>query len=115
MIHNASEHSTKMTDFGSGCIIPDCDMGSAMCTIFWRAPESFLGLPYSTPSDMWSFGIIVAQLQLKGRFIFPGNNDTDILCHMVEVLGMPPPSMADPQKARRYKSLFGKFIAEYYY
>ena len=29
---------------------------------FYRSPEVILGLPYSMPIDMWSFGCILAEL-----------------------------------------------------
>ena len=38
---------------------------------FYRSPEVILGLPYSMPIDMWSFGCILAELY-TGSFCFCG-------------------------------------------
>ncbi len=40
---------------------------------FYRSPEVILGLPYSMPIDMWSFGCILAELY-TGYPLFPGKN-----------------------------------------
>ena len=40
---------------------------------FYRSPEVILGLPYSMPIDMWSFGCILAELY-TGYPLFPGKD-----------------------------------------
>ena len=56
------------------------------------APEVILGLPYHCAIDMWSFGCILAELY-SGYPLFPGENETEQLACMMEVLGTPPSSL----------------------
>jgi len=58
------------------------------------APERLSGDPYSYPSDIWSFGVIMMEL-ISGKFPFPGNNYFALLNAIIEG---PPPSF--PPEAR---------------
>ncbi|UMM38131.1 hypothetical protein L5515_009672 [Caenorhabditis briggsae] len=40
----------------------------------YRAPEVFIGLPYSTKSDVWSFGALMAEMY-TGMLLFYGTDD----------------------------------------
>lgn len=42
---------------------------------------------YTTAIDMWSFGCIVAELYI-GLPLFPGASEYDVLCRMIEILGL---------------------------
>lgn len=42
---------------------------------------------YTTAIDMWSFGCIVAELFI-GLPLFPGASEYDVLCRMIEILGL---------------------------
>jgi serine/threonine protein kinase len=71
---------------------------------FYRSPEVILGLPYSMPIDMWSFGCILAELY-TGYPLFPGENEVEQLACIMEVLGLPPKSLLD--QATRTRLFFG--------
>ena len=62
---------------------------------FYRAPEVMLGLPYSSPVDMWSFGCLVCEL-LTGKPVFEGETDAQMLSQIAEVLGPPPAGVFPP-------------------
>lgn len=64
-----------------------------------------LGIPYGKPIDMWSFGCILAELY-TGTPLFPGENENEQLCCIMEVFGPPPKKMIE-QSTRR-KQFFGK-------
>lgn len=42
---------------------------------------------YTTAIDMWSFGCIVAELYI-GLPLFPGASEYDVLCRMIEIIGL---------------------------
>ncbi len=48
-----------------------------------------LGHPYGMAIDMWSLGCMAAELFL-GLPLFPGASEHDLLCHIVDMLGLPP-------------------------
>ena len=59
-------------------------------TLWYRAPEILLGCDdYSTPSDIWALGWILAELLNKGRPIFPGQNEIDQFQKIWELIGKP--------------------------
>lgn len=67
---------------------------------FYRSPEVILGLPYSMPIDMWSFGCILAELY-TGYPLFPGENEVEQLACIMEVLGLPSGNVLDQATRRR--------------
>jgi serine/threonine protein kinase len=71
---------------------------------FYRSPEVILGLPYDLGIDMWSFGCILSELY-TGYPLFPGENETEQMQCMMEVLGLPPKKMI--VAASRRKTFFG--------
>ena len=54
----------------------DCNMSSLRGTVYYLSPE-LLNCNYSTPTDIWSTGV-VAYLLLCGYPPFNGNNDKEI-------------------------------------
>jgi len=42
---------------------------------------------YTTAIDMWSFGCIAAELYI-GLPLFPGASEYDVLCRMIEIIGL---------------------------
>lgn len=64
-----------------------------------------LGLPYSMPIDMWSFGCILAELY-TGYPLFPGENEVEQLACIMEILGLPPNLVLE--QATRRRLFFGK-------
>ncbi len=63
-----------------------------------------LGLPYDLAIDMWSFGCILSEMY-TGYPLFPGENETEQIQCIMEVLGPPPKRII--QAASRRKTFFG--------
>jgi dual specificity tyrosine-phosphorylation-regulated kinase 2/3/4 len=80
--------SVKLIDFGSACV-DGAQMYSYIQSRFYRSPEVILGAKYSVPIDMWSLGCLLAELY-TGRPLFPGENESDQLLSIMQVLGLPP-------------------------
>jgi serine/threonine protein kinase len=58
-------------------------------TLYYRAPEILLNLPYDQKSDMWSLGCIFAELLNYGRPILPGKNEEhqfELICANIGIL-----------------------------
>ena len=55
---------------------------------FYRSPEVLLGIPYNMAIDMWSLGCILVEMH-TGEPLFPGSNEFDQICKIVDILGMP--------------------------
>ena len=62
-----------------------------------------MGVPYSHPIDMWSFGCILYELYV-GQPLFPGEDEKDHMALMMEVKGVPPRSVLG--RATRRKVFF---------
>ncbi|CAH8522751.1 unnamed protein product [Heterobilharzia americana] len=81
----------KLIDFGSSCF----QKGQPYPYIqsrFYRAPEILLRLGYDQAIDIWSFGCLVAEL-INGLPLFPGEDEADQMACIMEVLGLPHPSL----------------------
>ena len=89
----------KVIDYGSSCYEHQ-RVYTYIQSRFYRAPEVILGAKYSMSIDMWSFGCILAEL-LTGYPLFPGEDESDQLACMMEVLGMPPERMLEGCKRSR--------------
>ncbi|XP_075154958.1 dual specificity tyrosine-phosphorylation-regulated kinase 2-like isoform X2 [Haematobia irritans] len=92
----------KVIDFGSSCFQRE-RVYSYIQSRFYRAPEVILGTQYGRAIDMWSLGCILAEL-LTGHALFPGENESDQLACILEVLGMPPKELL--KNSRRTKVFF---------
>lgn len=76
----------KLIDFGSACQL-HYPVYSYVQSRFYRSPEVLLGWPkYDSKIDMWSLGCVVAELFL-GIPLFPGQNEMNMICRIVEMLG----------------------------
>ncbi|XP_053316252.1 homeodomain-interacting protein kinase 4-like [Spea bombifrons] len=71
-------------------------------TLFYRAPEILLGLPFSEKVDMWSLGCIMAELHL-GAPLYPGRTEYDQVRYICETQGLPKSHLLDTaSKAPRF-------------
>lgn len=96
----AKEHSTtvKLIDFGSSCFV-DHQMYEYIQSRYYRAPEVMIGINYGPPMDMWSFGLIIAEL-LTGTPLFPGQNEEEELWMISQLIGLPPRNLVVIGKRR---------------
>ncbi|KAL7388433.1 hypothetical protein ABVT39_013816 [Epinephelus coioides] len=81
--------SVKLIDFGLAFPTSLAEQGELQQTTHYRAPEIFLGLPFSEAIDMWSVGVVMAYILLAVT-LFPGSSEYDTLRCIVELLGVPP-------------------------
>ncbi|XP_075713033.1 dual specificity tyrosine-phosphorylation-regulated kinase 2 isoform X2 [Rhinoderma darwinii] len=86
----------KVIDFGSSCYEHQ-RVYTYIQSRFYRAPEVILGGRYGMPIDMWSLGCILAEL-LTGYPLLPGEDESDQLACMIELLGMPSQKLLDSSK-----------------
>nr|CCA30066.1 hypothetical protein NCLIV_069610 [Neospora caninum Liverpool]CEL71305.1 TPA: hypothetical protein BN1204_069610 [Neospora caninum Liverpool] len=100
VLKNQLKSSIKVIDFGSSC--PEGEMPySYIQSRFYRSPEVLLGLSYGCPIDMWSLGCILAELQ-TGHPLFAGENETDQISCIMEILGPPPQYIIAKSPRRRF-------------
>lgn len=84
----------KICDFGLSRAILESQKKSVeltdyVTTRWYRAPELLLSWPdYTTAVDVWSVGIIFAEL-LKRKPFLPGNNSSDQLLRIFDIIGTP--------------------------
>lgn len=114
----------KLIDFGSSCFQSktgqfDIEFNQKKIVFFvllvytyiqsryYRAPEILLGIEYRKSIDMWSLGCILGELY-TGHPLFPGRNEQEQICFIVQLIDLPPKSMLD--KAKRKTVFFGKSI-----
>ena len=71
----------RLIDFSS--CNNDYPKPSVLCqSLYWRAPEVLLRLPYDTSIDVWSLGVVLLELFL-GYTAFPGRSEFEVL-HMIQ-------------------------------
>ncbi|KAJ3201703.1 Dual specificity tyrosine-phosphorylation-regulated kinase, partial [Entophlyctis luteolus] len=85
------QYDLKVIDLGSSCFSNEM-VYTYVQSRFYRSPEVILGISYTAAIDMWSFGCILAELFI-GYPLFPGENESQQLALMMEVLGVPPVEM----------------------
>ncbi|XP_035825986.1 dual specificity tyrosine-phosphorylation-regulated kinase 4 [Aplysia californica] len=99
LLRQRGQSSIKVIDFGSSCYEHQ-RVYTYIQSRFYRSPEVILGLPYSMPIDMWSFGCILAELY-TGYPLFPGENEVEQLACIMEVMGIPPTPVMDQATRKR--------------
>ena len=88
---NKSDISVKLTDFGSACI-KNNPIFTIVQSLFYRAPEVILGIPYTQAIDIWSIGLVAIELFLGGPLL-PGYSEYDQLLKIIEIIGKIPDLM----------------------
>ena len=96
--------SVKLTDFGSACI-KNNPIFSVVQSLFYRAPEVILGIPYTQAIDIWSIGLVTIELFLGGPLL-PGYSEYDQLLKIIKIIGKIPDLMLMRN---------GKKIGNFYY
>jgi len=99
LLKQPNKSSIKVIDFGSSCF-EDERVYTYIQSRFYRAPEIMLGVPYTTKIDMWSFGCILAELY-TGIPIFPGENETEQMACIMEILDLPPAELLEVASRRK--------------
>jgi serine/threonine protein kinase len=102
LLKSSKSSVIRVIDFGSSCYVNEC-VYTYIQSRFYRAPEVILGLGYGMPIDMWSLGCVLAELY-TGYPLFPGENETEQIQCIMEILG--PPSKAMIQRSSRRASFF---------
>ncbi|CAI2728522.1 unnamed protein product [Schistosoma spindalis] len=95
----------KLIDFGSSCF-QNGQPYPYIQSRFYRAPEILLRLGYNEAIDTWSFGCLVAEL-INGLPLFPGEDETDQMACIMEVLGLPHPTLL------RHSSELDRYFIEF--
>ena len=88
LLVNLTRTSIKLIDLGSACY-QDQTLYSYIQSRFYRAPEIILGIPYTSAIDIWSLGCVLVELY-TGIPLFPGENESEQLLCIMELLGPPP-------------------------
>lgn len=88
LLKQSNKSTIKVIDFGSSCMV-NKKIYTYIQSRFYRAPEIILGIGYTTSIDMWSFGCILMEL-FTGFPLFPGENESQQLLFIIELLGPPP-------------------------
>ena len=87
---------TQVIDFGSSCYDTQ-RIYTYIQSRFYRSPEVILGCRYGLPIDMWSLGCILGEL-ITGHPILAGNDETEQMASIIELLGMPPSKILNGAK-----------------
>eukprot|EP00898_Chlorokybus_atmophyticus_P004021 jgi/Chlat1/461/Chrsp103S01078 len=99
LLKSPTKSAIKIIDLGSSCY-EDERVYTYIQSRFYRSPEVILGLPYDTKIDMWSFGCILAELY-TGYPLFPGEDETEQMACIMEVLGVPSKSLIEASSRKK--------------
>uniref|UniRef100_A0A3B5ABC8 Protein kinase domain-containing protein n=1 Tax=Stegastes partitus TaxID=144197 RepID=A0A3B5ABC8_9TELE len=84
----------KIIDFGLAGLLSEVKVGERRGTPSYMAPEMMLAAPFDETFDMWSLGVIAAELAM-GCMLYPAYIDYDALSNIVETQGQPPDDILD--------------------
>lgn len=80
----SSQGRLKIADFGLAKIYDfEMKLTSVVVTLWYRAPEVLLGLPYNSAVDVWSAGCIIAEM-FAAKALFPGSSEGNQLDRIFE-------------------------------
>eukprot|EP01064_Diplonema_japonicum_P015295 TRINITY_DN2301_c0_g2_i1.p1 TRINITY_DN2301_c0_g2~~TRINITY_DN2301_c0_g2_i1.p1 ORF type:complete len:712 (+),score=121.65 TRINITY_DN2301_c0_g2_i1:47-2137(+) len=99
LLKSPTKSGIKVIDFGSSCF-EDERIYTYIQSRFYRSPEVILGISYGRPIDCWSFGCILAELY-TGLPLFPGENETEQLACIMEILDVPPKHIIELSTRRK--------------
>ena len=99
-----SDINIKLTDFGTACL-KNMIIYSQVQSLFYRAPEVILGIPYTQAIDIWSIGLVTVELFL-GKPLIPGYSEYDQLKKIINIIGKIPDSMLE----KANKKIFNFFL-----
>eukprot|EP01133_Synstelium_polycarpum_P000408 gene408-482_t len=91
LLKQPTKSGIKLIDFGSSCFENE-QIFTYIQSRFYRSPEVILGIQYDKAIDIWSLGCILAELYM-GSPLFPGHNEPEILACVMELFGVPNPSI----------------------
>lgn len=95
----------KVIDFG-GATYDNEKKSSIVNTRQYRAPEVILGLGWSTPSDLWSAGCILAELYL-GELLFATHDNQEHLALIEKIISpFPPPVLSRAKNSKLIEEAF---------
>ena len=94
-----SSYGVKLCDFG-GATYDNERKGRVVNTRQYRAPEVILDLGWSTPSDIWSVGCVLAEVS-SGELLFATHGNTEHLAIVERRVGPFPRHMVDRSPLRR--------------
>eukprot|EP00276_Gloeochaete_wittrockiana_P003784 CAMPEP_0184644548 /NCGR_PEP_ID=MMETSP0308-20130426/1256_1 /TAXON_ID=38269 /ORGANISM="Gloeochaete witrockiana, Strain SAG 46.84" /LENGTH=526 /DNA_ID=CAMNT_0027073147 /DNA_START=326 /DNA_END=1909 /DNA_ORIENTATION=+ len=95
----------KVADFGNAMELSDASAyydDFEVQSLYYRAPEVLLGLPFGAAIDMWSLGCIVVEL-LLGRPLFKADGRSQLLGQMLALLG---PISRDVYRHGKYYNMY---------
>lgn len=95
-----STQNIKLIDFGSSCMVGH-QIFEYIQSRYYRAPEVILGIKYGPPMDIWSYACIIVELMI-GKPLFPGDDESEVLDMMMEVLGLPPDEFIQRGSRKKY-------------
>jgi dual specificity tyrosine-phosphorylation-regulated kinase 2/3/4 len=98
LLRQPNRTAVKVIDLGSACFENE-RIYTYIQSRFYRAPEIILGTPYTRKIDLWSFACVLCELA-SGYPLFPGENETEQLACIMEVLGVPPKHVLDSSPRR---------------
>ncbi len=91
----------KLIDFGLARPVSAVQPGVCVQTTWYRAPEVMLHMPFNEAIDMWSLGLVAAELA-TGYPLYPGNTDYDMLSFIIETQGQPADHVLDRGIGTKY-------------
>jgi len=100
------------------CVVYTCTVQftlyekTSYISVFHRAPEILLGLPYCEAIDMWSLGCVIAELFL-GWPLYPGSSEYDQIRYISQTQGLPSEYILSA--ATKTKRFFNREVCETHY
>ncbi|KAF3852001.1 hypothetical protein F7725_005356 [Dissostichus mawsoni] len=110
MVVNRWQHplQVKLIDFGLARHVSEAVPGTAVQSLWYRAPEVLLGMDFSEQIDMWSLGAVAAEIA-AGFALFPADHEYDALKLIVDLV-IPYRHMAKREELLNFVDLLKKML-----